>query len=283
MKKRWPLIFFLLFLVGAGLLFLPRFLYGFFYYPDRVEYATPRNAGLVYEPVTFNSADGTRLSGWFVPARGVRHAREAKGTIIHMHGNARNMTAHWRYVEWVPDRGYNLFLFDYRGYGRSEGRPGPKGVLDDAVAALDYVRSRKDVDAHKLFVFGQSLGGMIALASTGASSHGIRAVVAEAPFYSYTAIANDHAPGAGLFLEDTHSAAQYVAKIAPIPLLLIHGTDDTVVPYAHSERLMAEAGKPKRLETIVGGAHNDAMLAHIRGSKYRDMMMAFFDAALPKP
>ncbi len=282
MKKRLAIIFFLLILLGVGFLLMPRFLYGFFYYPDRVEYTTPRNAGLAYEPVIFKSADGTQLSGWFVPARGVRHPHDAMGTIIHMHGNARNMTAHWRYVEWVPDRGYNLFVFDYRGYGRSDGSPGPKGVFEDAIAALDYVRSRKDVDAQKLFVFGQSLGGMIALASSGASPKGIRAVVVEAPFYSYTLIANDHAPGAGLFLKDTYSAAQYVAKIAPIPLLLIHGTDDTVVPYAHSERLIAKAGKPKRLETIEGGAHNDAMLEHIRGLKYRDLMIAFFESALPK-
>src|SRR4051812_22313310 len=101
-------------------------MYQNFYFPDRIKYDTPERARLAFEDVRFASADGTLLSGWFIPAIG-----EAKGTVVHMHGNAQNMTAHWGYAEWLPARGYNLFCFDYRGYGQSQGRPDPKGVFED--------------------------------------------------------------------------------------------------------------------------------------------------------
>src|SRR5262245_9102597 len=80
-----------------------------FFYPDRVVYSTPDAAGLDYEAVTFASRDGTQLSGWFIPASGHRDPRIAKGTVVHFHGNAQNMTSHWQFVSWLPKRGYNLF------------------------------------------------------------------------------------------------------------------------------------------------------------------------------
>ncbi len=255
-------------------------MYSMFYYPDREEYDSPDRVGLAYEQVFFNSADGTRLSGWFIPAVGVASPRDAKGTVIHLHGNAQNMTAHWSFAEFVPSRGYNLFAFDYRGYGDSDPvRPSPKGVFEDSVAALDYLRSRTDIDTGKLFVFGQSLGGMLAIAASGASPKGIRAVLAEAPFHSYSQTVKDKMPGSGLVLDDAWTATAFVANIAPIPLLLIHGTSDVIVPYTHSVRLLAEAGEPKRLITIERGDHVDAMTRR-HGRKYQDEMIAFFDSAL---
>ncbi len=256
-------------------------MYSMFYYPDREEYDSPERVGLAYEHVFFNSANGTLLSGWFIPAVGVASPRDAKGTVIHLHGNAQNMTAHWSFAEFVPGRGYNLFTFDYRGFGDSApGRPDPKGVFDDSVAALDYLRARTEIDTGKLFVFGQSLGGMLAIAASGASPKGIRAVLAEAPFHSYSQTVKDKMPGSTLVLEDTWTATAFVAKIAPIPLLLIHGTRDMVVPYSHSVKLLAEAGEPKRLVTIEGGDHIDSMVEHVHGRKYQDMMIAFFDSTL---
>ncbi|RJX31325.1 MAG: alpha/beta hydrolase [Oxalobacter sp.] len=256
-------------------------MYSSFYFPDRVKYDSPERAGLAFEPLFFNSADGTLLSGWFIPAQEVGNPLEAKGTVLHMHGNAHNMTMQWQYVQWVPEHGYNVFVFDYRGYGQSHGTPEPKGVFEDAVAALDYVRSRADIDTDKLFVFGQSLGGMIAIASVGASPQGVRAVLAEAPFHSYTALADDRTPGEGAIVDETWSASTHVAKLAPIPLLLIHGTSDRVVPYSHSEMLLAEAHEPKQLVTVAGGDHLDIMTDRY-GTTYQDMMVDFFARALQK-
>lgn len=256
-------------------------MYSTFYFPDRTKYGSPESIGLAFEPVFFNSADGTLLSGWFLPALDAASPRDAKGTVVHMHGNSQNMTSHWEFVHWVPERGYNVFVFDYRGYGQSRGKPEPKGVFEDAVAALDYIRSRTDIDTGRLFVFGQSLGGMIAIASTGASPKGVRAVLAEAPFHSYTQLADDRTPGEGAIIDESHSATTYVERLSPIPLLLIHGTNDKVVPYSHSEMLLAEAREPKRLVTIEGGVHLDIMTDRY-GTTYQDMMIDFFERALPK-
>jgi len=255
-----------------------------FYYPDREEFDSPDNHGLDYEQIYFGSADGTRLSGWFIAATDVASPKEAKGTVVHLHGNAQNMTSHWRFAAFVLARGYNLFTFDYRGYGDSEPvQPDPKGVFEDSIAAFDYLRSREDIDAGNLFVFGQSLGGMLAIAASAASPAGIRAVLAEAPIHSYSMMVQEKMPDARLRFDDTYTAGAFVAKLAPIPLLLIHGTGDTIVRYTHSARLLAEAGEPKRLAAIKGGDHIDAMDERVRGTQYQDMMLEFFDTAPPAP
>lgn len=251
-----------------------------FFHPDRVLYSTPAELGLRFEAVHFRSQDGTPLTGWFIPAAGYANPAEAKGTVVHFHGNAQNMSAHWQYVAWLPRRGYNLFVFDYRGYGASQGEPEVKGVFEDARSALDYVRARKDVNPERLLVLGQSLGGTNAIAAVGSGNRsGVRAVAIEATFYSYSSIASDKVSGAGLLMNDTYSAAHYVDQLAPLPLLLIHGTADPVIPYAHAQRLMDKAREPKRLITVEGGGHIEAFTPRF-GSAYQDAVVDFFDAAL---
>jgi len=230
--------------------------------------------------VSFPSADGTRLSGWFIPARGLADARTARGTVIQFHGNAQNLTSHWRSVDWLPDRGFNLFVFDYRGYGASAGVPSPQGVFENSRSALDYVRSRADLDPRRLLVLGPSLGGANAIAVVGSDDReGVRAVVIESAFASYSSIANDKLPSTGLLADDAFSPDRFVAGIAPIPLLLIHGADDQVIPLAHSERLFQLAGDPKRLILVPGGRHADAFSPRF-GLEYKDLVANFFDSAL---
>jgi uncharacterized protein len=251
-----------------------------FYHPDRVLYDTPARLGLRFEQVAFLSKDGTRLAGWFIPARGHADPRQSKGTVVHFHGNAQNMSAHWQYVDWLPQRGFNLFVFDYRGYGASEGRPAPRGVFEDSSAALDYVRSRPDIDPRRLLVFGQSLGGTNAIAAVGAGNRaGVKALAVEATFFSYSSIAGEKLIGAGSLVDDTYSAERFIAALSPTPLLLLHGTADTVIPYSHGERLFARAGEPKRLVRIEGGAHTEALAPRF-GATYRDLLTDFFEAAL---
>jgi uncharacterized protein len=159
----------------------------FLYYPDHKVYQTPQQKGLKFEEVNFTSSDGTALTGWFVPATG-----KAIGTVIHFHGNAQNMTAHFSFVDWLPFEGFNVFTFDYRGYGRSGGTPQRQGVYDDCVAAITYVQKRPDVDRNSLLIFGQSLGGANALAVLGEKRFdGIKAVAIDSTFYSYRSIVRD--------------------------------------------------------------------------------------------
>ncbi len=230
-----------------------------FYCPDHQTYATPAQDGYAYEEVRFNSADGTRLSGWFIPAKG-----KALGTVIHYHGNAQNMTAHYSFVSWLPANGFNLFVFDYRGYGKSEGKPTRKGVYEDSVAALKYLKTRTDIDQDKLIVFGQSIGGANALAVLGNNDFkGIAGIATDSAFSTYKGVACDHAgwlkPLAFCLIGNKLSPEKYVGNIAPVPLLIIHGTKDPVAPYKHAERLYRKAAEPKELWTIEGGGHTSAL------------------------
>ncbi len=256
-----------------------------FYYPDRTVYTTPASQGLRFEEVVFPSRDGTALSGWFIPAVG-----KAQGTVLHLHGNAENMTSHFGFVDWLPAAGFNLFLFDYRGYGKSAGRPNRAGVYEDSCAALSYLRSRHDIDPARLLVFGQSLGGAQAVVVVGGGERqGVRAVVVESSFYSYRTIVRDSlgkmpllsffkTPLAQILLHDDLSPADYVGRIAPIPLLLIHGTADEVIPFRHAELLLERAGEPKTLWRIDGANHTAAFSAP--DSPYRRQLVEFFTAAL---
>jgi fermentation-respiration switch protein FrsA (DUF1100 family) len=251
-----------------------------FYYPDQRLYSTPADAGLAFERVIFASQDGTQLAGWFIPATGYRDPRNAKATVIQFHGNAQNMSAHWQFVSWLPQRGYNVFVFDYRGYGASQGSPEPKGVFEDSSAALSYLRSRPDVDPERLLVLGQSLGGTNAIAVVGAGNRaGVKGMAIESTFYSYSAIANDKFSGAGALVDDSYSADRYIGALSPIPLLLLHGTADPVIPYQHSLRLLDKAEAPKTMITVDGGGHIEALTERF-GDRYRDAVLDFFDTSL---
>ncbi|MDP7396670.1 MAG: alpha/beta hydrolase [Lentisphaeria bacterium] len=245
-----------------------------FYQPTSKVYRTPDKDDLDYEDVAFASADGTVLTGWFIPA-----TYEPRGTVIHFHGNARNMTSHYRYVGWIADEGFNVFVFDYRGYGRSAGTPGRKGVYEDCVAAVRYLQQRDDVDPEKIIVIGQGLGGANAIAVVGRENFdGILGIVAEAPFAASGEIVTDRlaaasgSPGKAAG-SDAYSAAAVVDQLG-VPLIVIHGTADRVVPYRHGKRLFDKAKEPKQIWTIKGGRHCDGMT--IYHEKVRPRLLRIF-------
>ena len=256
-----------------------------FYYPTQQVYDTPGAHGLKYEDVAFSSQDGTRLSGWFVPAEG-----RPKGTVVHFHGNAQNMTAHFAYVAWLPHEGFNVFVFDYRGYGTSGGAPSREGIYADCIAALDYVISRKDVSPDQVVVLGQSLGGANALAVMGEGYAGrVKAIAIDSSFYSYRLITRDKIrqipvlswfrwPLSYLVVSNARSPDAAIDRISPTPLMLIHGTEDQVVPYRQAQMLFAAAKAPKTFISIPGGQHTDAFLRD--DPKYRRQLIAFFCSAL---
>lgn len=239
-----------------------------FYHPDQRQYHSPENHdGYRYEEVSFLSEDGTALHGWFVPAVG-----EAKGTVIHFHGNAQNLSAHFGFVSWLPKQGYNLFTFDYRGYGKSEGVPTRQGIYEDSLAALDYLFSRTDIDRDKVIVIGQSLGGAIAIRAIAERKHfPIKGALIESTFSSYEDVVLDNVafilkPVAKALVKDRLSPNEVVSELSPVPILFIHGDADHIVGSYHSERLYDLAGDPKELWIIKGGRHTEAMQQ--RANKY---------------
>lgn len=253
-----------------------------FYYPDRKVYRTPAEDGLRFEEVRFNSEDGTELNGWFIPAEG-----KALGTVIHFHGNAQNMTGHYSFVSWLPKNGFNLFVFDYRGYGKSEGTPTRDGVHQDSEAAVRYIKSRTDIDQNKIILFGQSIGGANAIAVLGSDDfEGIAGIAVESAFSSYRRVAADHiAPFlrslTPLIVRQSYSPIKVVANISPTPILFIHGTEDKTVPFYHSQRLYEKAGQPKELWVIEGGWHTEAL--SIYAEKYQPRLIQKFKEWVNSP
>jgi fermentation-respiration switch protein FrsA (DUF1100 family) len=270
------------FLLGLGWLLLG--CNGLFYYPSQKIFYTPQSFGATYEDVYFTSKDGTQLNGWFIPAIG-----PAKGTVIHLHGNAENMTNHYLFVYWLPKEGFNLFVFDYRGYGASLGKPDRQGMIEDSIAAISYIRQRPDVDPNRIMIFGQSLGGAIALAAVAQDSkRGIQAVVVESAFASYRSIANQKLgdswvtwPLAWLLISDSQSPLPMLKKIAPIPLLVIHGDNDRTVPYSQGRQIYQAASPPKEFWTVGGGHHTEAFTRYAK--EYRPRLINFFESKLNDP
>ncbi len=232
-----------------------------FFYPDSTAYTHPQRFGLQHEDVYITTADGVRLHGWWLPAKG-----PPRGTVLHLHGNAANVSNHLPLVAWLPPAGFNVLMLDYRGFGRSQGRPTLAGVVDDAAAALAYLRTRPDVDAQRLVVLGQSLGGATALRLLARDTDGVRLAVIEAAFASYRGIARDAALQSVVLAPFLPVGLPMLPKAADdpvtalagirVPLLIVHGTADEVIPFAHSQRLHARFGHTT-LVRVVGARHND--------------------------
>lgn len=236
-----------------------------FFYPDRTAYTQPAQFGLAHEDVSITTADGVRLHAWWLPAQG-----DTRGTVLHLHGNAANVSNHLPLVAWLPPQGFNVLLLDYRGFGSSEGRPTLNGVVEDAAAALRYLRTRKDADPKRLIVLGQSLGGATALRVLARDADGVRLAVIDSAFASYRGIARDAAAGsivlaplaplAVLGLPGADDDPVTALGGIHVPLLFIHGTADAVIPYRHTEQLHAAANEPKRLVEVAAAQHLEALM-----------------------
>ena len=275
-NKRVLKIVFILFVILFCVYLIPRIAINFFYYPDDKIYGPdPWSA----ESVEFTAKDGTRLHGWFIPSA-TGPAENAIATVIHAHGNAGNMSAHWPLVSWLPERNFNVFMFDYRGFGKSKGRPSQAGLLDDTQSAINVVRHRSDVNPQRLVLFGQSIGGANMVSALGnGDREGIRAVILDSTFASYSSIANQMIPGSGFFMDDSYNAERFIAEVSPIPVLIIHGKADRVIPWEQSERLYDLTREPKQKITLPDGEHIDAF-SERHGGVYRDQMVNFILNAL---
>ncbi len=245
-----------------------------FYYPTKTAPNHPGTYNWRFEDVFFKSADGTKLHGWFIkPPKGTA----VKGTIVFHHGNAGSVGHHLPFVGWMMRGGYQVLLYDYRGFGKSEGKITRKGIVEDVRAAFDYVRQRKDVKASRLISFGHSLGGAKSLAALGQKAvPGLRAVISYAGFASYQDMASHVAGKTGRELvTDDLSARDLVAKISPVPLLIIHGEKDGTVPLAQADILFKKAQEPKVLWKVKGGGHVRALSQ--KNGEYRKKVLQWLD------
>lgn len=259
-----------------------------FYLPDRKEYSSRASYEHGCEDVAFSSLDGTQLHGWFLPAAPSASVtatrRPAKGTVIHFHGNAQNLSAHVGFVDWLPKLGFNVFIFDYRGYGQSAGSPSRQGIHEDCLAALAHVKTLPGVDPERVVVFAQSLGGACAVAALGeAGTQGVRGVAIDSSFANYIAMGNEVLGGTvltyplvWLLLSNAHRPDQVAARISPVPMLFFHSEHDPVVPHRQGRKLYDAAAEPKEFVTVWLEGHTTA----VEVPECRQRLVRFFETCL---
>jgi fermentation-respiration switch protein FrsA (DUF1100 family) len=217
------------------------------YFPSRELIGTPSSLGLAYRDVWFHAEDGVRLHGWYVPGR-------LPVTLLWFHGNAGNISDRLDNIREIHHRlGIGVFIFDYRGYGRSDGRPTESGLYQDARAAREAL-IREGVPADRIVYFGRSLGAPVAVELALAAPP--PALILETPFLSVPAMANRTLPGIGFLFKTRYDSLPKIGRIRS-RLLILHGDADEVVPYDHGRRLFEAAPDPKAFHTIRGAHHND--------------------------
>jgi fermentation-respiration switch protein FrsA (DUF1100 family) len=221
--------------------------------PSRYPEGDWRPAGLNFEDAWFQAADGTRLHGWYVPCPNARAA------VLFCHGNAGNITHRAGILEMLRrEVGASVLIFDYRGYGRSEGKPDEAGVLADARGARNWLANREKIAPRDVVLMGESIGGAVAVDL--AARDGARALVLENTFDALPEVAAYHFPWLPVRWA-MRTRLDSAAKIGRYngPLLQSHGDADTIVPLKFGRRLFAAANEPKQFLLVPGHDHNDPM------------------------
>jgi uncharacterized protein len=238
------------------------------YFPIRDLVGDPSRVGLPFRELVFTALDGVQLHGWLVPGR-------VDTVLLWCHGNAGNISHRLDNIRLFADElGIGVFIFDYRGYGKSEGVPTEAGLVADTHAALAALR-REGVPAERIVYFGRSLGAAVAIDL--ALAHPPVALVLESPFLSVAAMANRTLPGAGYLIRTRWDSLAKIPRVRA-PLLVLHGDADEIVPFTHGQQLFAAAPEPKRFYAIRGAQHNDTYLA---GRDYWEAWRSFLRPLVP--
>lgn len=221
----------------------------------------PSALGLAFENVWLQTSDGVRLHGWWIPGR------DGSPTLLYCHGNGGNISHRLDRVGIYHGLGYSVFLFDYRGYGKSAGTPNEKGTYRDAAAAWEYLTSIRHIPGTAIVLYGESLGCAIALET---ALHGPAAgLILESPFTSTVAVAQRLFPQLPVqaIIKNHYDNLAKIALIK-MPLLILHSPDDQTVPFAMGQALFDAAPQPKTLVRLRG--------SHVFG--YRDAGSAYPNA-----
>ncbi len=250
---------------------LERIVSSFIYYPDPHWIVTPDRLGLKAEEIHLVPEPGVQLHAWFFPHPG------PLATLLFCHGNAGNVSHRLENVYYLLQAGFQVLLFDYRGYGHSSGRPSEPGLYRDAGAAWTYLVDRPQTAGAPRIIFGRSLGGAVAVElATRVEADGL---VVESTFPSIRTLARLVLP---LPLPELPVKYDSLSKINQIrmPLLAIHGEQDKLVPLADGLTLFEAAPEPKAWHPIPGAGHNDTYL--VGGDAYFRRLAAFAEE-LPHP
>jgi fermentation-respiration switch protein FrsA (DUF1100 family) len=240
-------------LLLVGLIFSARWLLLWIVFrPSREHYGAPEAYGMPYEDVTLVTSDGVKLNGWYVPAP------EARGTLLFFHGNAGNISHRLDSIEIFHYLGLSVFIVDYRGYGKSEGRRSISGVTEDAISAWKYLTDERKISPDDIVVFGRSVGGAVAMQLMRRVTP--RALILESTFSSLPEMIRVPllAPAARFVVGDVFNSAE-IASALTVPTLCLHSPDDGIVPYRLGRRLYESVAAEKSFVELSGG-HNEGFL-----------------------
>lgn len=247
-----------------------RFEDSFIFHPVAAIDRTPRDVGLDYQNIEFSARDGIRLHGWFVP-----HS-EARSTLIWFHGNAGNIAHRVENLKLLHDKvKVNVFIFDYRGYGRSQGQPSEAGTYLDGEAALAFAFERLHIGAGTIVLFGRSLGAAVAVEVAG--RYAVQAVILESPFASIREMARVVLPFVpiGALLQTRYDVVEKI-QLVKTPILVLHGDRDEIVPFSQGVMVFDAAPQPKKFYKIAGAGHNDTYI--VGADAYFRELRNFIDA-----
>jgi fermentation-respiration switch protein FrsA (DUF1100 family) len=240
--------------------------------PSRAIGPGPDSIGLAYESVEILTEDGVRLDAWYVPVR------EPRGTVLFFHGNAGNISHRLDSLRVFNGLGFATLIFDYRGYGRSEGAVSEQGIYRDAEAVWRHLNEKRGIPATEVILFGRSLGA--AVAAYMASQHRPGALIIESGFVSVPDMAAEIYPWlpARWLARIEFPTGDYLQTVT-CPVLVVHSRDDEIIPFDQGSRLFEVAREPKQFLELRGG-HNDGFL--VSGRRYLDGLDTFVAASLGK-
>jgi len=198
------------------------------------------------ESVVFRCSNGDTLNGWFLrPSK-----LPVTATLLHIHGNAGSLISQYKAISPLIEQGFQVFLFDYSGFGFSQGKATRKNALANALSALDYLKARPDVKGTKVFLYGQSFGGHLAAVIAEKREQDIDGVVIEGAFSSAHDIAAYTVPIIGrIAVKQSYSAKRSIRKVHK-PVLVIHSTEDEVIPFFMGQKIYENANDPKEFYEI---------------------------------
>jgi len=240
------------------------------YFPEHEILITPKDIGIEYEDISFQTKDNIAISGWYIPAE------HEKGVLLFCHGNAGNISHRLESINIFHSLDISVLIFDYRGYGKSEGKPSEKGTYLDAEAAWDYLVDIKNKSPEKIILFGRSLGA--AIAADIALKKSPAGLIMESSFLSVPEIGKKYYPWVPVKLlsKFDYSTIEKIHVIS-CPKLIIHSPDDEIVPFEHGKSLFEKALQPKEFLQIKGG-HNEGFL--ISGDLYQEGLKSFLNKCL---
>lgn len=230
-----------------------------FFQPTRALVVNPSKFGIEYQDVYFKSVDDLNLHGWWFPAQG-----ESKALLVFLHGNGENISTHSAAVYWLTQHQYDVFIFDYRGYGLSQGIPDMDMAMTDIYQALAYARKRNTV-GNKLFVMGQSLGASMGIYTISQKPDDIDGVIFVSPFSDYRDITRKMLAGSWLTwafqwplsytVSNKYRPLDYVQRLPKIPILFLYSNKDRVIPPQQVKDLYEMSNEPRYIEQVQG-SHN---------------------------